>query len=255
MSRNQDANQMKSDFDRDGYIAKRSFLDADEWQEMHQNLSRFIEEVVPAIPREHVYYESLGSKETIKQIQRLNEYDPYFDRWLTNSKFRHTAEILLGEEVSCQGIQYFNKSPNVGLPTPPHQDGYYFMLEPCEAVTMWLALEEVDEENGCVRYVPGSHRLGMRDHGRTDTLGFSKSIVDYPCSNDRDREIASAVSPGDLLAHHALTVHRADGNRSATRTRQALGFLYYAASAKPDKKAHAEYQKQLKEELACAGKI
>jgi ectoine hydroxylase-related dioxygenase (phytanoyl-CoA dioxygenase family) len=51
-------------------------------------------------------------------------------------------------------MQYFNKPPSVGQPTPPHQDGYYFMLDPCEAVTMWFALDEVDEENGRMRYVP-----------------------------------------------------------------------------------------------------
>ena len=43
-------------------------------------------------------------------------------------------------------LQYFNKSPGANKPTPPHQDGYYFMITPCEAVTMWLALDEVDDE-------------------------------------------------------------------------------------------------------------
>jgi phytanoyl-CoA hydroxylase len=35
------------------------------------------------------------------------------------------------------------------------------MLDPCEALTMWLVLEKVDEENGCVRYVRGSHKHGI----------------------------------------------------------------------------------------------
>ena len=37
---------------------------------------------------------------------------------------------------------------------------------------MWLALDEVDETNGCLCYVPGSHRQGLREHARTRTLGF-----------------------------------------------------------------------------------
>lgn len=51
------------------------------------------------------------------------------------------------------------KPPRIGKGTPPHQDGYYFMLEPNEAVTMWMALEDVNEENGCVRYVKESHKM------------------------------------------------------------------------------------------------
>ena len=120
---------------------------------------------------------------------------------------------------------------------------------------MWLALDEVDEENGCVRYVPGSHRRGMREHGSTGTLGFSQGITDFPNADDKEHEIACPASPGDLLAHHAMTIHRADGNRSKTRNRRALGFIYYGASAKEDVEAWERYQHELKAELKREGKI
>ena len=152
-------------------------------------------------------------------------------------------------------MQYFNKPPRIGKPTPPHQDGYYFMLEPCEAATMWLALDEVDEENGCVRYVRGSNHLGMRPHGRTQTLGFSQGVIDYGRDEDLANEIAFPASPGDLLVHQAMTIHRADGNTSDTRTRRALGFIYYSERAREDRAAHAAYQKRLAEEMKQAGKI
>ena len=154
-----------------------------------------------------------------------------------------------------KNMQYFNKPPGIGQPTPPHQDGYYFMLAPCEAVTMWFALEDVDEENGCVRYVPGSHKHGMREHARTQTLGFSQGIVDYPTVADRESELAFPAKPGDLLVHHALTIHRADGNRSTTRTRRALGFIYYSDRAREDVEAHAAYQRRLAEDMKAAGKL
>lgn len=120
---------------------------------------------------------------------------------------------------------------------------------------MWLAMDDVDEENGCVRYVRGSHRLGMRSHGRSGTLGFSQYITDYPCPNDLRHEVAFPAKPGDLLVHHAITIHRADGNRSATRSRRALGFIYYSEQAVEDAQAAQRYQQQLAKELASAGKI
>ncbi len=151
-------------------------------------------------------------------------------------------------------MQYFNKPAKIGKATPPHQDGYYFMLEPCEAVTMWLALDDVDEENGCVRYIKGSNHKGMRPHGRTQTLGFSQGIQDYGEADLAD-EIAFPAKSGDLLAHHAMTIHRADANTSESRSRRALGFIYYSERAKEDKAAHAAYQEKLAREMAEAGKI
>ena len=134
-------------------------------------------------------------------------------------------------------MQYFDKPPGNNSPTPAHQDGYYFMLEPNQAVTMWLALDDVDQENGCVRYLPSSQRPELRPHGQTDTLGFSQGILDYS-DLDRSNEEAMVGRPGDLLVHHALTVHRADENRSKDRHRRSIGLIYYAADAVecPEKK-------------------
>ena len=129
------------------------------------------------------------------------------------------------------------------------------MLEPCHALTMWMALDPVDEENGCVRYVRGSHLLGLRPHGRTQTLGFSQGITDFGSAPDLDNEVSCPAKPGDLLAHHALTIHRADSNKSPTRSRRALGFIFYSAKARENTTNHRNYQQDLASAMAAAGKI
>lgn len=242
-------------YDRDGYVLIRNFVAGEALRELQTNIDRFIADVVPSMSAEHVFYEDRDDPTTLKQLQQMANYDPWFQEQFTAGPFRKIAEVLLRGPVVPKNMQYFNKPPGVGQPTPPHQDGYYFMLEPCEALTMWFALEDVDEETGCVRYVPGSHRLGMREHGRTQTLGFSQGIVDYPRPEDSANELAFPASPGDLLAHDALTIHRADGNSSANRTRRALGFIYYSERAREDAAAHEAYQKKLKQELETTGKI
>ena len=246
---------VRENFLRDGYVALNGFLSPDEVAELRSELSRFVRDKVPAMPPSHVFYENKEDKSTLKQLQRMFEFDAYFHTMMFGSRFEAAAEAVLAGPVAGKNLQYFNKPPGVGQPTPPHQDGYYFMLKPCEAVTMWLALENVDEETGCVRYVRGSHERGMRPHGRTGTLGFSQGITDYGTSEDRADEVPMIAQPGDLLLHHAMTIHRADGNRSTSRTRQAMGFIYYSAQAKEDTEAHAAYQKKLAEEMAAAGKI
>lgn len=242
-------------FRADGFVSLPGFLSGEELIELTANVDRFIREIVPQLPPEHVFYEDKNNTATLKQIQKMGDHDPWFQELFTNSRFREVAEILLAGPVVPKNLQYFNKPPGVGQPTPPHQDGFYFMLDPCEAVTMWFALDHVDEENGCVRYVRGSHHHGMRDHARTQTLGFSQGIIDYPTEQDRAAEVAFPAKPGDLLVHDALTVHRADGNRSATRTRRALGFVYFSERAKEDTVAKAAYQQRLTEDMKSQGKI
>lgn len=114
---------------------------------------------------------------------------------------------------------------------------------------MWLALEDADEENGCVRYVKGSHLKPMRPHARTQTAGFSQGIIDYGIADDLINEVAVPAGPGDLLIHHAMTIHRADGNSSLSRSRRALGLIYFSESAKEDSEAKAAYQKILAQEI------
>ena len=240
-------------FERDGFVAIPSFYSEDELRAIEDAVECFITERVPALSPEHVFFEDKSNPSSLKQIQRLQEHDAFFDR-LMDDKPRKLAEELLGEPVIGKNIQFFNKPPGVGQPTPAHQDGYYFMIEPCRALTMWLALDAVDEGNGCVRYVSGSHMQGLRPHVRTETLGFSQSISDYG-DEDLKYERACIASPGDLLAHHALTIHRADSNQSDSRSRRALGFVFYGESAKEDAVAHASYQQKLTQEMTAQGKI
>ena len=243
----------QSRFEEDGFVVVPGFCDAEEVQGIESTLTTFIAEIVPSLPVEQVFYEDKNEKSTLKQIQRMHEHDAFFAAFF-EGKPRQLAEELLNESVVGKNMQYFNKPPGMGKATPAHQDGKYFMLEPCHALTMWMALDPVDEENGCVRYLRGSHRDGLRSHGRTQTLGFSQGITDYG-GEESQEEVPCPAQPGDLLAHHALTVHRADANLSSTRSRRALGFIFYGQSAREDTDAHEEYQRSLAKELKVSGRI
>ena len=200
MNRQQDLNetlqnQLIQDFQKDGFIYFPSFLNQQEINLVNEKMQEFIENKVPKMPADRVYYEDKSDKSTLKQLQQLFEYDPFFSDMMLGSRFEKLASILLQDNVIGKNIQYFNKPPIIGKPTPAHQDGYYFMLEPNEAVTMWMALEPVDQENGCVRYIKGSHKLGMREHSRTQTLGFSQGIKDYGTEADLANEVFFQQKP------------------------------------------------------------
>lgn len=246
-----DKRSIKEAFERDGYVLVPGFLAKEEVKEIVQHFERVIKYATPNMPAEKVFFEEKNDPSTLKQLIDIDKFDSYFDGILNQGKFKDIAAFLLDDEVDGKTLEYFNKPPRIGKPTPPHQDGYYFMLKPSIAVTMWMALEPADEENGCVKYIKGSHQKGMRPHGRTSTLGFSQQIIDYG-PEDIAKEISIRAQPGDLLIHHSLTIHCAGGNHSDSRSRKALGLIYFGRSAKEDVEAKAAYQKKLQAERLSA---
>lgn len=244
---------LKEKFDDVGYVAIKSFLNASEVEELQQVTKHFIEETVNQLPEEVVYYEDKSNLSTLKQVQKLNEYDDDFVQLANSPKVVGLAEELLGGPVTLQNMQYFNKFPRMGKATPAHQDGYYFMIKPQEAVTMWLSLGQADASNGAVCYVQGSHKKGLRPHASSGTLGFSQGISDWS-KEDELACIQMDASAGDILVHHSLTIHRANNNTS-DRDRKSIGFIFYREDVVVDEEAHAAYQKKLSDSLKEEGKI
>ena len=128
------------------------------------------------------------------------------------------------------------------------QDGYYFMIQPQSAVTMWLALEPANLDNGCLRYVRDSLAGGLRKHDYSGVMGFSQCIVDYDSSVED--EMTMCAEPGDLIIHHSLMVHRAERNNCADRSRKAVGAIFYGVSAQVDQVKYELKQQEIRERAA-----
>lgn len=251
-----DLAQISDAFDTDGFLAIQPLFDAGKMAEINAELDRYIRDVMPGMPVEEVYFEDRSDATTLKQMQKLSVYDDYFRSLMEDSVIRDIASAVMGEPAVPQNLQYFNKPAGIGQPTPPHQDGYYFHLSPCKAVTGWLALEPVDAENGCIHYVRGSHRAaGFRPHGRSNVLGFSQGLTDFGAAADNAATVSFPGAEGTFLMHDARTIHWAGANRSPTRSRRALGFVYFGESAQVDQASKAAYKARLEADLRAQEKI
>ena len=90
-----DQEQTKSEYLRDGYVALRGFSPPEELVVLLEQLNRFISEVVPGMPPEHVFYEDKNNLTTLKQLQQMGTYDSWFNERFTSGPFREIAEVLL----------------------------------------------------------------------------------------------------------------------------------------------------------------
>ena len=240
----------KQAYDRNGFVVVREFLRGDDLAELTTNLDRYICEVVPTLLDSDAFYHDRDRPETLKQMQHMGQ-DAFFNQYRRHPLWNELAELLVGEPVDPQDPEWFNKPPGTEHPTPPHQDNYYFCMKPPNVATLWVAIDESDEENGCLRYVRGSYRQGTRPHNASQVLGFSQGITDYGPADEQLAE-PMCLHPGDLIAHHGETIHRADPNRSQCH-RRAFAMVFYGVSAKRDDEAHTRYMTSVKEQHSSKG--
>ena len=242
---------LREAFERDGFLHLRGFLGREETDRLEASMARFVREVVPTMARADAMFEDYADPSTLKQLVGMDRYDPDFARLLHEDRFLPLAEELLGVRVVPNGAEAFIKPAGRGTPTPPHQDGYYFCLSPNEALTFWIPLDDIDEANGTLCYVRGSHRRGVLPHQASRVLGFSQGIVGG-YQEHLGELVKCPVRRGDCLVHHSLTIHMAPGNPTA-RPRRSLGLVYFSEHARIDAEAQRRYRESLQSQRVAQG--
>eukprot|EP00039_Didymoeca_costata_P026716 m.16484 g.16484 ORF g.16484 m.16484 type:complete len:279 (-) comp5711_c0_seq2:140-976(-) len=131
------------------------------------------------------------------------------------------ASSLLGHDVVLLTDQCFMKPPHFGSPKPYHQDNFYFNAPSSdEVITCWIALEDADEANGCLRYVSGSHRSGILPHSCVDAnvphnLEVTmEEVAQVAGGNTLPLERIASVKQGGVSFHHGATLHCSGENKS-----------------------------------------
>lgn len=143
-----------------------------------------------------------------------------------NANLASMVRQIFGEYPVVLTSLLFNKPPQVGQALTLHQDlPYYPYLGDDDLVTCWMALNEVDSSNGCLEYLPASHRsrIPHRETGEQQTLEIDPDDIDMT------RLVQVPLKPGEGVLHHGLTVHRSAANRSE-RPRMGVATLYVRAS-------------------------
>jgi len=165
-----------------------------------------------------------GATLAYRKIEQL-ELDPIFRRYLQGPLIRSIATRLIGPEVAIYRSMFMNKPAGKGTVLPWHQDGgRIWRLTGQPLITLWLALDPATRANGCVRIVPGSHRLGLlSEYGHT--ISADQQRVHCPLEACEDL----ILEPGELVLLHNLVLHASDINTSGQPRRAFSACLMDAA--------------------------
>ena len=136
---------------------------------------------------------------------------------LTDERIVGYVRDLLGEDVIGWGSHFFCKLPGDGKRVDWHQDCSYWPLTPSKSVTVWLAIDDADEANGCMEVYCGSHRYGLIDFDISDPE--SANVLDQSVANPEQygRHQCTPLQSGQISIHSDLLVHGSAPNNSQRR--------------------------------------
>lgn len=168
-----------------------------------------------------------------------------FRKAALNPKMSGILGGILGRPALMARDQIFMKPPRFGSAKPYHQDNAYFLCEPPDdVITAWIALDDVDEANGCLRYIDGSHKLGLVPH--EPVPGEPHNKVPRADLIDLSHESLAPVGRGGVVIHHGYTLHTSHRNESdrwrrayathwvTSRSVSSVGILDDAVFRSPD---------------------
>ncbi len=160
------------------------------------------------------------------------KYGPVYDL-LTNPKIVACVKDLLGENVIGWGSHFFCKMPGDGMAVAWHQDSSYWPLSPTKAVTVWLAIDDADVENGCMRFLAASHLHGHLTYRKSspEEHNVLNQAIDNP--EQYGTPIDDTLQAGQISIHSDLLLHGSEPNTS-NRRRCGLTLRYTPADVRAE---------------------
>lgn len=150
-----------------------------------------------------------------------HKHDSFSRQMMKLPIIRGALAQLMGMEAMGVQSMYFYKEP--GTPgQAAHQDYYYIKDDPMTMIAAWMAMEDrVDEENGCLWVIPGSHKLGLLPHGAVKNSEEHETWTDETEGIDLSKQMPVVMDQGDILFFSELLIHSSGKNRSSDRWRRS----------------------------------
>lgn len=117
---------------------------------------------------------------------------------------------LIGPDVEFLSVKAVFKNSRTSFPSPWHQDWFYWQGAP--KISIWIALDDADEENGCLRMSPGSHRQVAPQTHIEDGKGFAHRLTEEMMADLPVETVP--VQRGDAIFFHDLALHASCPNVS-----------------------------------------
>ena len=166
---------------------------------------------------------------------------PELFEWLLADEVLDFVDPFIGPDILLWSSHFLCKPPGDGMIVPWHEDSNYWgdVLSEHKVITVWLAIDDADTKNGCMRFLSGSHRFGhlsyrISDHGEHNILNQTvQEAEQYGTPVDVE------LKAGEISIHSDLLLHGSNFNHS-DRRRCGLTLRYCT----PDVRGHFDWNRE-----------
>ena len=239
-------------YEKNGYAIIKNFLSPEEVQELWDEVNKLIADHINN-PDDVIQLSDMGNKKWVTSLERtaifvepqsmvdgklVVPHDKAVHKIAHGLQFDDTAvatkKTMYGDKMKdlvrrmtkqenpkVIQVMYLLKPPRIGEPRAPHQDETYLHTDPHGHVFgVWVALDDVTEQNGCLDFVPGSHktvpltRIFKKVHDEEVPFKYTGD-ADYLHDDEKYEYVRCPVSSGDLVLIHGLVLHKSEANTSS----------------------------------------
>ena len=204
-------NEIRS-YTRNGFVVPKFRLDNSDLEKL-QNATLELMQTYPHIPTEglvspHIFYAGSNRPDIHSKFLEICKLTPLLD----------IVDQLIGRDIIVWGSRIFSKAPQTGRATPWHQDGEYWPIRPLATATVWIAIDESNEHNGCLKILTGSNRAKtLLPHQSLSGKGAALDKEIKPELIKSNDVVSVPLQPGQMVIFDVFTAHGASPNLSNQR--------------------------------------
>jgi len=231
-----DAETIRTDFERDGYHLARGLFDPDAVAELAAEFARIVARLEDSGDGIDAGWQTAKALAPGTRVVHTHQVQCYSARWaqaLFAPRLLDVAAAILGPDVTLHHSKLFQKPPHTGAPFPMHQDWSYFPFKRDSMIAAIIHLTPATDAMGCLRVVPGSHRLGRVHGSGGQGDGSDPRWQAFHAEHGFQRSIPLEAEAGDVAFFHYCTVHGSKPNTSV-HTRKTVLFQLHAGGDEPE---------------------
>ena len=205
-------------FNRDGYLKGIRIFSAAEIAEIRTYFDQLLTRVMA----------EGGDSYSINSAHL--SYGRVFDL-LAHQRIVAPLKDLLGADLIGWGAHFFCKMPRDPKTVSWHQDASYWPMTPSRTATVWLAIDDADTHNACMRFIPGSHHHGHLTYHLSEEDENNVLFQTVPDAETYGDPVDVELAAGEISIHSDMLLHGSRANTSERR-RGGLTLRYCAAEVR-----------------------
>lgn len=234
-------------FNRDGFLILRNFADCTACEAILEIARVHLKYKIEPIETEIDYgvkskayrtdvtdYNSMQKEKyvTVRRLRQVYDRDILFKHWMEDEKIRPILKQVLQDEVVITTAHHnsiMTKMPYSSTETSWHQDRRYWSYNGDNLVSVWLALNEENSQNGVLEFIPGSHKMQFSKE-QFDEKEYFRADDSINIELIKTKQ-STVLHRGDVVLFHCKLLHRANQNRS---DKAKISFVYTVKGKKTE---------------------